>query len=577
MLLHAISHRPGTSNAYPVSDKEAEIRVRTAQDIDSAIIFFGDKYDWVATRQQLTMTRMGQDELFYYWRVLVPCPAHRCRYAFCLRAGNDSVWLAEDGFHTEPPRSPDNFFDLPWLHPSDALVIPDWVRDAVFYHIFPDRFANGDTANDPAELRPWDELPNPSSMYGGDLRGIIERLPYLSALGVNAIYLTPVFHAPSNHKYDTIDYFTIDPHFGDISTLQELVRLSHLRGIRVVLDAVFNHMSWQSREFQDVAVHGLSSPFAGWFHLRDFPLQSHPRPNYDTFAYVASMPKINTQNKEAREFLLRVAIYWIEETDIDGWRLDVANEVDHAFWRELRQRVRAVKPDAYLLGEVMHQADPWLQGDQFDGVMNYPLTAALIAWLTGQADAAAFANRLVELQFAYSRPALEGCLNLLDSHDSPRLLSQLNNDRRLFCLAVVVLLTMPGAPSVYYGDEVGMTGGGDPDCRRGMVWEPARRDAQIYSWYKRLISLRHRHRALRRGDLEVLPSTSYVAGWWRRVENDEELLVLINSGVTIAPLKAFLPTGTWVDLLTEVVYEVHHDIGPLCALILARCKDNKAD
>jgi len=156
MLLHAISHRPGTSNAYPVSDKEAEIRVRTAQDIDSAIIFFGDKYDWVATRQQLTMTRMGQDELFYYWRVLVPCPAHRCRYAFCLRAGNDSVWLAEDGFHTEPPRSPDNFFDLPWLHPSDALVIPDWVRDAVFYHIFPDRFANGDTANDPAELRPWD-------------------------------------------------------------------------------------------------------------------------------------------------------------------------------------------------------------------------------------------------------------------------------------------------------------------------------------------------------------------------------------------------------------------------------------
>jgi glycosidase len=516
------------------------------------------------------MQRMGADDLFYYWRVLVPCPARRCRYAFCLSAGPEQVWLTEDGFGNRAPHSADGLFDFPWLHDSEVAAVLDWVKDAIFYQVFPERFANGEPANDPPELTPWDAPPRPDSMYGGDLQGIIERLPYLSDLGINAVYLTPVFHAPSNHKYDTIDYFTVDPHFGDCQTLRELVALCHERGIKVVLDAVFNHMGWLSPQFQDVLAFGAGSRYAGWFHLSEFPLQINPRPNYGTFAFVASMPKLNTQNPEVREFLLRVATHWILQVDIDGWRLDVANEVDHAFWRELRQRVRAIKPSTYLLGEIMHQAEPWLHGDQFDGVMNYPLTRALIAWLKGEASANFFAHRLVQLQFAYSRPALEGCLNLLDSHDTPRLLSQLSGNRSLFCLGVAVLLTLPGAPSIYYGDEVGMMGGGDPDCRRGMLWKPAQQDTELHSWYKKLIALRHRHPALRRGDLEVCTVSEHCVGWWRREENGEEILVLVNSGPELVSLAGVLPAGAWRDLITEAIYQSKDNIGPFCSLILRR-------
>ena len=570
MLLCAVSHCPGTSNAYVVSETVAEIRLKTGRDIHHVTILHGDKYDWENSQQLSNMSRMGYDNLFCYWSVLLPCPARRLRYAFCLSLGDEVTWFTESGFRSSPSTSPDGFFDLPWLHRSEALKIPDWVHDAVFYQIFPERFSNGDVTNDPPETTPWDAPPGPGSMYGGDLRGIIERLPYLCDLGINAVYLTPIFRAPSNHKYDTIDYFAVDPHFGDLKTLQELVQLCHQMGIRVVLDAVFNHVGWESKQFADVLTKGADSPYTDWFHLHNLPLETHPRPNYDTFAFVASMPKWNTQNKEVREFLLRVATYWIEHADIDGWRLDVANEVDHAFWRELRQRVRSVKPNAYILGEIMHQAEPWLQGDQFDGVMNYPLTTALIEWLSGKSGAYSFTHRLVQLQFAYSRPALAGSLNLLDSHDTPRLFSQLSENRQLFKLAVLALLTLPGAPSIYYGDEVGMTGGGDPDCRRGMIWNAERQDTLLHSWYKQLISLRHRHSALRRGDLEVLPISEHVAGWWRRDENSEEILVLLNSGKLPASLSGILPLGEWVDLLSEENYRAEGSIDPLRGLVLSR-------
>ncbi|MBS3936990.1 MAG: glycoside hydrolase family 13 protein [Peptococcaceae bacterium] len=570
MLLHAISHRPGTSNAYTVSHRYAELRLRTGPDIQRVSVVYGDKYDWEHTRNKVAMRPMGSDDLFLYWRTTVHCPVRRLRYCFFIETKDESVWLTEEGLRVAAGENPQGLFDFPWLHQSDGLEIPDWIRDAVFYQIFPDRFANGDPSNDPEDLTPWHEQPTSHSLHGGDLEGIAQKLDYLCDLGINTIYLTPIFYAPSNHKYDTIDYFSIDPHFGSIETLQKLVSLCHQRGIRVVLDAVFNHIGWQSPQFQDAVLRGAESSYYNWFHFHDLPSGTRPRPTYDTFAYAPSMPKLNTQNKEVQEYLLNVATYWIEVADIDGWRFDVADEVDHEFWRKLRHRVRAVKPTAYILGEIVHQAEPWLRGDQFDGVMNYPLTEALTAWLTGKGSAASFANRITQLHFDYSRPALEGCLNLLDSHDTPRLLSQLGGNRPLLKLAAVILLTLPGAPCIYYGDEVGMEGGPDPDCRRAMIWDTASWDLNLLSWYKQLIALRLKHRALRRGDLAVVTLGEHLLGWSRQEENGDELLVLINRGAEPAPLTTAIPDGQWFDLLTGTIYQAHHEIPPSCALIMQR-------
>src|SRR5699024_5658775 len=208
--------------------------------------------------------------------------------------------------------------------------------------------------------------------------GIIKHLDYLVDLGINGIYFTPIFKAHSNHKYDTIDYMEIDPQFGDKSTFKELVKACHEKGIRIMLDAVFNHSGYYFSQFQDVLEKGENSKYKNWFHIKDFPIQTDPVPNFDSFAFTSHMPKLNTEHPDVKQYLLDVATYWIKEFDIDGWRLDVANEVDHQFWREFRTAVKSVKQDVYILGEIWHDSMPWLQGDQFDAVMNYPFTNSAI-------------------------------------------------------------------------------------------------------------------------------------------------------------------------------------------------------
>ena len=208
----------------------------------------------------------------------------------------------------------------------------------------------------------------------GTLKESLNILDYLEELGINGIYFTPIFHAYSNHKYDTIDYREIDPQFGTKETLKTLIEECHKRNIRVMLDAVFNHSGYYFLPFQDLLEKGEKSKYKDWFHPHSFPLKGGERPNYETFGFFESMPKLNTANPEVKKYLLEVSAYWIEEFDIDGWRLDVANEVDQPFWREFRKTVKNIKPDLYILGEIWHDSMPWLRGDQFDAVMNYPFT-----------------------------------------------------------------------------------------------------------------------------------------------------------------------------------------------------------
>ncbi|XOK62885.1 alpha-glycosidase [Paenibacillus elgii] len=506
MLLEAVYHRSGNADCYAYDDRTIHIRLRTKKDDLRAVkALYGDKYDWEQTASEQYLHKLASDERFDYWQAeLVPLH-RRLRYAFALISDDETVWYTETGFQKEKPLDPLSFFDYPFLWSDEVLKPPGWVKEAVFYQIFPERFANGDPSNDPAGVRSWEEAdPGPHDFYGGDLQGVLDRLDYLGSLGVNAIYFTPLFAAETNHKYDTTDYLKIDPQFGDTGMLKKLVQACHERGIRVILDAVFNHSGALFAPFQDVVRHGPESRYRDWFHIKQFPVQTEPRPSYHCFAFEAHMPKLNTANPEVRQYLLDVAQYWVKECDIDGWRLDVANEVDHEFWRHFRKTLKSLKPDFYILGEIWHDAMPWLQGDQFDAVMNYPATEAVLDFFAKDAiDAGQFSHRINRLLAQYPQQVNEAAFNIVGSHDTPRLLTVAQEARKAK-LAVLFQFAFPGVPCIYYGDEVGMQGGADPDCRRPMIWDETRQNQELLAFYRTIISYRRQHRAMRDGTFQVI-------------------------------------------------------------------------
>jgi len=541
----AVHHRPESNFAYARDEETVHLRLRTGRgDIDECTVLHADKFDWPDSAIRTPMERVGSDERFDYWQAAVRPPHRRLCYAFHLVDAGESLWLTEWGLETGPlsdrpvagrpagfGESPVNYFEYPFLNPVDVHDPPEWVRDAVFYQVFPERFANGNPDISPPDVEAWGGRPERDNFFGGDLQGVVDNLDYVEDLGVSALYLTPVFESPSNHKYNTTDYMRVDPHFGDEETLRRLVDRAHDRGIRVVLDAVFNHCGRTFEPFQDVVERGCDSPYADWFHVHEFPVEFDP-PTYDTFAFEAYMPKLNTGHPEVREYLVDVATYYVETVGIDGWRLDVANEVDHAFWRELRRELKAVDPEVYVLGEVFHDARPWLGGDQFDAVMNYPFSHAVDNFLVEERlDADGFADKLTRFLMRYPEQVNGVQFNLLGSHDTPRLLYRCGGDDRLVRLALLLLFTFRGTPCVYYGDEVGMTGGDDPDCRRPMVWDEAGQNRELRRFVRSLATLRDDHRPLRRGrvafDRDRSTPDLLV---YRRVGDEDALTVAVNRG-----------------------------------------------
>jgi glycosidase len=299
-------------------------------------------------------------------------------------------------------------------------------------------------------------------------------------LGINCIYLTPVFTSPSNHKYDIIDYYQVDKVFGEGKALRELVDAAHQKGIRILLDAVFNHCSMECAEFQDVLKQGKNSPYYSWFMIRgDFP--NPEEMNYECFAACSYMPKWNTNNPQVQKYLIDIGLYWIREYDIDGWRLDVADEVSHDFWRNFRKSIKAQKSDAILIGESWHDARAWLLGDQFDSVMNYSFTKACLDFFAyGILNTEDFCGRLSEILMRNSDQVNEMMFNLLDSHDTERFLTNAGGNEAKLKLALCVLFFFAGIPCVYYGTEIGLEGGYDPDSRRCFDWDRShwKRDVQ---------------------------------------------------------------------------------------------------
>ncbi|NMO96339.1 alpha-glycosidase [Paenibacillus lemnae] len=560
MFLEAVYHRPRKNWSYAYDGKTIHLRIRTKKDdMTEVFALAGDKYLWDDTMEYIPMEKLSSDELFDYWACETQPPYRRLKYGFLLQQGREKRWMTEYGFYTEPPANPDRLFEYPFINPENVFHTPDWVKDAVFYQIFPERFANGDPSNDPQGALPWGSAPpERDNFFGGDLQGVIDHLDHLSELGVNAIYFTPLFTATTNHKYDTEDYMMIDPQFGDKDTLKKLVDLCHERGIRVLLDAVFNHSGRTFAPFVDVQKNGENSRYKDWFYIRSLPLEVVDGiPTYDTFAFEPLMPKLNTENPEVREYLLKSAEYWIKETGIDGWRLDVANEVGHQFWRDFRKVVKNAKPDAYILGEVWHESSIWLEGDQFDAVMNYPFTNAVLDFFINRSvDAEKFSFMLGKQLAGYPRQASEVAFNLLDSHDTARLLTLAGGDKRLMKLAAMFQFTYSGAPCIYYGDEIGMDGGHDPGCRACMEWDTAKQDKDLFTFYQTLIQLRKDHSALRTGSFHFLTAENNGGKLaYRREDEQGSIVILVNNDKMGQTLSVHVDEAKWTNLWTGEAVE----------------------
>ena len=414
------------------------------------------------------------------------------------------------------------------------MAAPAWIQDAVFYQIFPDRFANGEPANDPPNVEPWGAPPTLWGFQGGDLRGVMQRFEYLLDLGVTALYFNPIFLSSSNHRYNTYDYFRIDPKLGTLEDFHALLNLAHRHGVRVLLDGVFNHCGRGFFAFADVLENGEHSPYRGWFHIHRFPVDAFSpgkAQDYEAWWGFKSLPKFNTATQAVREYIFSAARYWLEQ-GIDGWRLDVPNEIDDdAFWAEFRRIVKRVNPRAALIGEIWEIDPRWVDEAHFDGLMNYPVRKALLAYLNGEMGTQRFAEAIDAVVAAYSPEALRAMYVPLGSHDTPRLWTLLGGDLAKVKMAFAFQFAFPGAPAVYYGDEIGLPGGKDPDSRRAFPWEESQWNADLRAWVQRLIAVRKESVALRRGRYRrVLADDRRRCFAFVRQHPEESVLAVFNPG-----------------------------------------------
>jgi len=454
----------------------------------------------------------------------------------------------------------------------DLTHTPDWVKNAVFYQILPDRFAKSESLEKPGHLEPWDAPPTRFGFKGGDLLGVIEKLDYLQDLGITAIYFNPIFTSAANHRYHTYDYYHVDPLLGGNTTFFKLLDESHQRDIRIVLDGVFNHASRGFFQFNHILENGAASPYLDWFRVYGFPLNAYQgKPNYSCWWNLPALPQFNTDNPRVCAFLFEVAKHWIEQ-GIDGWRLDVPFEIkDESFWRQFRTATKLPDKDAYLVGEIPSEAQDWLQGDMFDGVMNYQFTAACIGFFGAECrdetmisgmmglpevpvlDAAGFAKRTKVLLEIYPRQNALAQLNLMGSHDTARFLTMASGNTNALRLATLFQMTYPGAPCIYYGDEIGLMGGRDPLNRGTFPWDESRWDHDLRKAVRTYIHLRREHRALRTGEYVPIHAEGRHLAYLRFLEK-ERMLIALNAGESNwelnLPLDERLPEGMLLkDLL----------------------------
>jgi cyclomaltodextrinase / maltogenic alpha-amylase / neopullulanase len=588
-----VTHSQAANEVNNRGDGRVEFTARAhAGDVDGVdfVRFDGAKESTVPMRW------VNRDKVYDYYRAEVAMPAGESAYGFRYRDGAKSWYLTAAGL--APTAAAGRFTFAEARFP--AFVTPEWVKNGVFYQIYPERFRNGNPANDPdftewyyqgrnqppadgklntdfqeyyhldRDWNHWQALTqNPYTQdgrdwmvfYGGDIEGVRQKLDYLKDLGVTVIYFNPLFQAKSAHKYDAADYAKIDPHFATNAEFIAFVKEAKAKGIRIVLDIVYNHCGNCSYMFKDAADRGTESPYYTWFEFKRWPLPQgwpnvdhawKPADYYQCWWGFGDLPALNfdlahnrpqegtiQDIKDAQpniplvEYLLDTTEYWLKTVDADGVRLDVPNEVPRWFWKLFNERVKRVKPDAYVVGELWGNATDWVKPGVFDAVMNYaffrdPVTKFLGL---GQGTAAEFDGALAQGRLAYPSQAVEVQMNLIDSHDTPRFLTQVNGNVKRLKLAALFAMTYVGAPQIYYGDEVGMEGGKDPDCRRPFYWDYAKDPwrVELLDYYKSLTRARHSSAALRTGDFRTLYAEGKAYAYLRTGAG-EQWLVALNAG-----------------------------------------------
>lgn len=552
MNIQAIQHSSESKHSFAVDAKTLRVRLRTAaDDVTQAEIVYGLKYGFSKkTAKRAVMQKTCSDGLFDWYTFDIVSDDSRLAYIFFLTGTDgEKYYFSEEGATKtyDYKLAYYNFFQKAYINEADIFSPVEWIKNAVVYQIFVDRFNRADDKKNCAYINmKWGDIPTPTSFAGGDIQGIIDRLPYLQSLSVSAIYLTPIFLSKSNHKYDIKDYYEIDPMFGTKKEFATLVERAHAMGMRVVLDAVFNHCSDENALFQDVVKNGRKSKYYDWFIIHgDRP---DPRAaNYETFGDCAYMPKINTSNPDAQEYLCGVGEYWIKNFGIDGWRLDVSDEVSHEFWRLFRRRVKACGADKALVGENWHDSRPYLRGDEFDSVMNYPFTKAATDFFVNEVtDATGYANALNGILMRNVDSANQMMFNLLDSHDTHRFFSLCNKNKQKLLSALAVNVFFPGASMIYYGTEEAMEGGYDPDSRRCMDWSKA--SGAFTEKVKRLLTLK-RTAAFASGDCTIKSENGVLI--MRRSTGKDTVTLYVNN--TDKPKSV---GGITVDAQSHVVHEV---------------------
>lgn len=550
MEFGSVFHEVSGVYCYPVTNDELVINIKTGYDIERVFVYYGDPYshgilgseeNWSGKKEEIIYKKRLSHHI--WWTTTVKPKYKRLKYYFELQTKEERYFFFEDGFVSEEvlnlPGKSMQCFVFPWMNISDINTTPYWVNQTVWYQIFPDRFCKGSNENKPEYIKPWisQEIKGYYDVYGGDLKGIISKLDYLSDLGITGLYLTPVFKAPSNHKYDTTDYYTVDPIFGTNDTLKELVEKCHERGIKVMLDGVFNHVGETNPLWQDVLANGPESKYYDWFMINRWPLDSNARDTRDgsfySFAFSSKMPKLNTNNPEVINYILDICTFWVNEFHIDALRLDVANEISHTLNKALRKRMVSLQPDFYILGEIWHNALPWLMGDEFHSVMNYPLSGMIHDfWVNSKLTKVDFEYMVNRCYTMYMQQTNDVLFNLLDSHDTARLFTIVNEDIDVFYQQLAVLFVMPGAPCIYYGTEIALPGKHDPDCRRAMPWDEIDRgcyDERI-EVMKHLIKMRQTYKSARSRNfhfINVIDNERLIE--FNKIEYEERMYVAINA------------------------------------------------
>ncbi len=544
-----------------LSQTELQIRLETRKnDVEKVSLMTMVGSD----RDQKEMNYYSSDNKLDYWTVELADLEEVLNYTFLIEDGNSQMIYHQNGSGFNKL----NYFSYNSSE-MENFKTPKWVQDAVFYQIFPDRFHNGNPNNDPKLIETYknndvryknivpkwyqgikeseNHQPAPDNFtdldpsihpksgwhvfYGGDLQGVEQKFDYLKELGINAIYFNPLFEATANHRYNTADYGKIDDNLavkGDFEAsenyFREFIKNAHQQDIKIVLDAVFNHSGFEFFAFQDVVEKGKDSKYSDWFYIDDYPITTlyeqrteKKEPNYEGWAGYGNHPVLNLDNPEVKDYIYQITEKWMDpdgdgnpEDGIDGWRLDVANDVKARhpeFWQDWRDFVKEINPEAYITGEIWNNAAGYLQGDEFDAVMNYRFREAALAFIAEERiDASDFVKRINEANLDYPPQAVYSLQNLIDSHDTERFLYSSEGNKEKLKMAAALQFTYPGAPMIYYGAEVGLSGASDPDTRRTMLWEERpngnQPDLRLYDYYSKLAEIRENNEVLRTAGVE---------------------------------------------------------------------------